>query len=105
MKLINSLSLNMLAELTANITIREISLNEAKNLLQSVEVESAVGHIDTAVIFSSILGIEIPMNRTTVSLQKGETVLVGQYIGPRLPEGARELPAGAQIKWVTVKIG
>lgn len=103
MKILNAFSLNMLANLTTNIKTEEISLEEAKKLL-SGEINSAVGHLDTAKVFSSVLGVEVPMNRTTVQLHSGETILVGQYIGPRLPEGATELPQGSTIKWVIVEI-
>jgi hypothetical protein len=66
------------------------------------EVGSCVGHADTAALFSRILGREIPMNRTSIKLVKGTILLVGQYIGPRLPEGAATLPEGAVIEWWTV---
>ena len=57
---------------------------------------------DTAAIFSQQLGVEIPAARVTVSLTHGEIILVGQYSGPRLPEGATTLPEGATIKWFTL---
>lgn len=64
-----------------------------------VEFESAVGHADTAAIFSSIMNLPIRPNRVSVKLTKDTKALIGQYIGPRLPEGATELPDGATIEW------
>ena len=94
----------MVCELPAFISVSEVSLDEARRLLSGSNVASAVGHADTAHIFSKVLDIEVPMNRQTLALQKGEQLLVGQYIGPRLPEGATELPAGATIKWLRLVI-
>ena len=68
----------------------------------SVEIRSVVGHVDTAALFSKLLDREIAMNRESVKLVKGDILLVGQYIGPRLPEGATELPTDATIEWWTI---
>lgn len=105
MMIANAFSLNMLENLTSNWTITSTPLKtkEVKVLTQS-GVDSAVGHGDTAVIFSNILEVEIPMVRKTISLKKGDSVIVGQYRGPRLPEGAKELPAGSAIEWVLVTV-
>lgn len=65
---------------------------------------SAIGHADTARIISSLLGEEIPTSRITVQLVKYQTVVVAQYIGPRLPEGATELPEEATIEFRWVEI-
>jgi hypothetical protein len=40
--------------------------------------------------------------RKYMSEEIGEGVLVAQYRGPRLPEGATELPEGATIEWYVV---
>lgn len=65
-------------------------------------IESAVGHADTAAVFSSILGRPVAVNRVNVKLDQQTILLVGQYIGPRLPEGATTLPDGATIEWWTL---
>lgn len=64
-----------------------------------IDVESAVGHADTAAVFSNILGFPVRPNRISVKLTKDTKALIGQYVGPRLPEGATELPEGARIEW------
>lgn len=109
--LLNSFSLNMLEDLTSTIHTRELTADEARTWLRIFAEEagadrfqSAVGHADTAALFSSVLGLPVPCNRVTVSLKAGDNVVVGQYKGPRLPEGATELPEGAEIRWVAVEI-
>jgi len=63
------------------------------------EIVSAVGHADTARVFSKILGRDVEQNRVNVKLGLYKLALIGQYIGPRLPEGTTELPEGAKIEW------
>ena len=101
MLLLNAFSLNMLVG-NADIVVREVSQKVAACLADACV--SAVGHADTAAVFSNVLGVEIPCNRATVALRDGDVALVGQYSGPRLPEGATSLPEGATIKWVVVGV-
>ena len=101
MFLLNAFSLNMLGG-NADIIVREVSLKMAAILV--AECTSAVGHADTAAVFSSVLGVPVPCNRATVTLKDGDVALVGQYSGPRLPEGCSTLPEGATIKWVVVGV-
>ena len=101
MFLLNAFSLNMIVG-NADIAVREITQVTAASL--AATCTSAVGHADTAAVFSSVLGVEIPCNRATVALKGGDVALVGQYSGPRLPEGATTLPEGATIKWLVVAV-
>ena len=64
--------------------------------------ESVVGHADTAALFCRVLGFPVEFNRSTLRLQRGDTLFVGQYSGPRLPEGTYHLPLGATVKWFRV---
>jgi hypothetical protein len=103
----NAFSLNMLSSLPLNVRVSEVKKHDFKNLINLLNEEgytSAVGHADTAAILSNQLGIHIPMNRVTVSLEAGDGLLVGQYVGPRLEEGTTTLPEGATIKWLLVSI-
>lgn len=64
-----------------------------------------VGHADIAAIMSRKLGdMHIPVNRISADVQVGDSVLVAQYVGPRLPEGTKELPEGAEIIWLLVSV-
>lgn len=65
---------------------------------------SAVGHADTAALFSNQLGREIELNRSTITLDESNELLIGQLVGGRLPEGATTLPPTHSILWVAVTI-
>lgn len=101
MYLLNAFSLSMLT-LPASASFTEISAAEAAEM--AISATSAVGHADTAALFATLLGQDVPVNRISVALSQGQTALVGQYLGPRLPEGATALPEGARVVWVRVEI-
>ena len=82
---------------------RYITLDKAKELVQSGFFVSCVGHENTAGLFSTLLEYPVEMNRVNITLNPGDRVLVGEYSGPRLPEGATSLPDGATIKWCLYK--
>lgn len=102
MLLINAFSPNMLAG-SAGVHFSDISPEWAARHARK-GIESAVGHADTAALFSAILGVPVAAERKTALLSKGDTALLGQYSGPRLPEGATELPEGASIRWMLVYV-
>jgi len=103
MLLLNSFSLNMLSNLNLVFSSEEISIEKTKKILKK-DFTSCVGHEDTASVFSSVLGMKVSMNRTSIILNAGDMAIIGQYIGPRLKEGETRLPEGALIKWVLLKI-
>ena len=100
----NAFSLNMLLNFNVTIKTQEITIAAAAAMMKEENLVSSVGHADTAAVFSNILGVTVPMARVTVTLVKGDSILVGQYSGPRLLEGATTLPEGATLKWVVVTI-
>lgn len=65
-------------------------------------IMSAIGHADTALLFSGILGVPLFVNRISIKLTPDIILLVGQYVGPRLQEGTTLLPEDARIEWWTV---
>jgi hypothetical protein len=102
----NAVSLNMLPPdcTSGGIIFRRISLTEARRLVREAQqVVSAIGHADTARIVGQQLGVELLPDRRNVQLGD-ELMLVAQYIGPRLPEGATELPSGARLDFFVVRI-
>ena len=99
--LLNAFSLNMLASSTARILVRPASIEEARE----AAADSAVGHAETAAVFSAVLGVNVTCARRTVTLSSGQWAVVGQYRGPRLPEGATSLPEGATIEWLMISVG
>ena len=105
----NAFSLNML-DLSDGLTNLEVYAISAEWVQKKIataeecggEVVSIVGHADTAALLSAEIGREVQMNRVSYTMGDDDVLLVGQYQGPRLPEGAKELPAGAKIAWVRV---
>jgi hypothetical protein len=84
--LANAFSLGMLKTSPEGLTlrVRPISLEEAKNLLGGFE--SVVGHPATSQILTTLLGVEVPVNRVAITLSPGDRVIVFQ-LGVRLEEG------------------
>jgi hypothetical protein len=104
MVILNAFSLSMVA-VPATIRVREVSTEEAARIAaSSTSSFSAVGHEGTAAVFTGMLGIPVAFNRVSVKLPAGASALVGQHIGPRLPEGATVLPPGAGIVWLLVEV-
>ena len=103
--LTNAFSINMLHG-TTMVDFSEISIEKAKELIASAEeFVCAIGHADTAAVVGGILGVDLEPNRVSVTLDFPEKLIVAQYTGPRLPEGATTLPDGATIKfWEVVEI-
>lgn len=103
----NAFSINMLPSvemgaeriLTAVVAFVPMDVAMVRELLDREEWESAVGHADTAAVFSDVLGVLVQAERVSVTLGRDVNLIVGQYRGPRLPEGATTLPAGAVIEW------
>lgn len=100
----NAFSPNMLASFPCDIRFAEITAAVAAEYVRS-GADSAVGHTDTAAVFADELGVPVAANRVTVSLQPGDRLVIGQYRGPRLPEGAKTLPEGATIQWLLALVG
>lgn len=96
----NSFSLNMLA-------IENFKLLRVRKVDPEVIPENAIsviGHADTARLVSGILGREIQFNRVSVELKEDDVLYVAQYKGPRLPEGATQLPEGATLEFLEITL-
>ncbi|MFZ8788033.1 STIV orfB116 family protein [Thermocrinis sp.] len=84
----NSFSLGMLVvspEQPLTLRVRALTLEEAKSLLREGFI-SAVGHQSTAEILSVLLGVEVPFNRTAITMRAGDALVVFQ-LRIRLQEG------------------
>lgn len=100
--LANAFSLAMWGDFDhLRIDVRRLSVEEARVL--AAEARSVVGHESTAALFSRALGQKVAVWRETLRLAPGDRLLVGQYVGPRLVEGATTLPEGAEIRWLRVE--
>lgn len=107
MKLANAFSISMVAHhVGANqgtaVKFQELSRDHVMEYLWRYGVQSYIGHADTAAVLSTVLGVEIPVNRGSLVLEKDESIFIAQYTGPRLPEGATQLPEGASFKFYGV---
>ena len=100
----NAFSINMLPAGCSTVAVfSPIRKTTAAELIERAKAAgdfmSAVGHKDTSAVFTTELGTEIKENRINVTLGPADVLIVGQYTGPRLPEGATTLPEGATITW------
>lgn len=66
-------------------------------------VPASIGEI-TAAVVSNILKRDVPANRASVRLEKGDVLYVAQVTGGRLPEGATTLPEGFSLAFLKVTI-
>ena len=94
----NALSLNMMSiEDFSLLRIKQVSASDIPE-----DVESVIGHPDTARVVGNLLGFETPFNRVSLQLKASDILYVAQYKGPRLPEGATTLPEGARVVFYEV---
>lgn len=119
MHLLNSFSVNMV---TGQCSVDFIPLNgpqaASEMFCHCVDDEghlngviNAIGHADTDKIVRDMLdqfaGDSDPLpegQRVNVSLSPGQTAVLAQYMGPRLPEGTTQLPEDAKIVFWLVRI-
>jgi hypothetical protein len=100
----NAFSLQMLNLAVNNtVSVKPLTVSEAADFAKSAE--SSVGHGDVAAVMTSELGLSVVSNRRNDRLEAGDQLLVGQFTGGRLPEGATTLPEGVSLTWVLVTIG
>ena len=85
--ILNSATLPLAGGKKYVIKARELSIQEASELLKKEQFISAVGHEATAQALSNIFGVTIPYNRTQITLQPGDK-LISIILKKRLPEGA-----------------
>lgn len=86
-----------------------VSLDETRARVAEVGgVESYIGHADTAAILGSLLGVAVEHRRASYTVPddgQPHTILLADYDGPRLPEGATTLPGGAAMRFFVVSVG
>ena len=100
-----SFNLNMIENLENVKTVKTISsiIEEEtfKNLLEKENPENYIGHADLVNVLNSSLGVNLKAERKTLKVKGNEErIIIVQYIGERLPEGATKLPEKAKIKFV-----
>ena len=89
--LVNAFTPNMLSSETLiegfNVSFDSVSKEEAMSLM----TDSAIGHEDFAE------ALNVPYNRVSLKLRKGDTFVLAQRIGERLPEGTTTLNGDLQV--------
>ncbi len=101
--LLSAFSANMLPDPGSYVVeVLQLSGDEISGL--ATGAKSWVGHASTAALFSTVLGRPVEHRRDTLTLVDGDVALLGQYRGPRLPEGATELPEGAELRWYRITV-
>ncbi len=69
------------------------------------DVVSCIGHEDTARIISGIAGFAVPCNRIPAPCFSPEhEFYLALYRGPRLSEGATQLPEGSALDFFRVEV-
>ena len=98
--LANAFSINML-----NVNgILNVQFEEITSADIPADVESQIGHKDMADLLTNLLSREVKVNRANCKITVGDELYVAQYIGPRLAEGAIDLPEGAEVKFFKVTV-
>lgn len=66
-----------------NYTLIDVDLDTAKNFISEygTQLDSAIGHESTAVVMSTLLGVEIPVNRQMFCQKVGQQALVFKLNG------------------------
>jgi len=127
MKLLNAISINMLPRQGGVFKYTPISMGKAlldyksndghqgvDSGYQPMRLDVCIGHQDLCNVLTKMVRDKLPnlsqdwsgyqANRVTLSLEPGETVIVAQYIGERLPEGTTVLPEGSTISFFKVEV-
>lgn len=95
----NAFSIQMLTSFPANVSISQVKAEDVPT-----DVESCIGHADTANVLTNMLGFDVPCNRVSVTINADTELYVAQVVGGRLPEGATTLPEGFRINFFKVEI-
>ena len=84
--ILNSATLPLKSGKEYTIKAKELTIEEAKEILQAEPFISAVGHEATAKALTNVFGVEIPLNRIQIFLDKGDKLL-SIILKKRLEEG------------------
>lgn len=101
--LANAFSLNMLpSNNEGKLSIREIEMIDARCIIDG-RFTSFIGHQSTASLLSYMFNEDIEVNRSSFEFTLAfDRLLVAQYSGPRLEEGATTLPENANFRFFDI---
>ena len=101
--LANAFSLQMVPGY-CTICVEDLTTEEVVKILKANDYRSIVGHADTARLLSAMLEADVETNRVSLTLRMGDTLIVAQVLGGRLPEGCTTLPEGITIGFRRVRL-
>lgn len=95
----NAISINMLPDMCVGdeVTLKIKKIKEPSDS-DKANMTSVIGHPSTAAV------VGVPANRANYKFADGDTLIVAQYIGPRLEEGTTKLPDGAEIQYFEINL-
>jgi hypothetical protein len=116
--LTNAFSLNMLDTEEDHISVIETERISQSAAISDIRSQcddwdgdftgiNAIGHPSTDAIVRDLIGHPFGFpegQRLSITMNNGDWAIVAQYSGPRLPEGATELPEGAKIIWFRIRV-
>jgi len=84
----------------AQLSVKRIDTNEVRSRTAQ-GVQSCVTNPELSRILSQMLSVNIGQNRPE-QLNVGESCLLAQYEGERIPEGAQTLPVNGRVNWFLI---
>lgn len=97
--LTTTFSPNMIEEDEVTFTLQRISLDEAKRL--ALECKAVIQKPLLVDLFSRELGMPLKNNRFSLRLRKGDSLLIGTYLGSRLETSSKAL---YPLSWTLIKL-
>lgn len=103
--LVNAISIKMMERDKCSLVLYiPTTLDVVRDYVKNSYVRSAVGHESTAQAFSMLVGREVPVSRESITLEEDDILLLGEVVGPRLPEGVVLTEVDPEsVKWWIVR--
>lgn len=102
--LVNAFSLQMLTHPVSTIFTSPMTAERARNAMISQHGVSAIGHLDTARVVGKDLCLPLMCSQQRIRLNQGDTLIVAQITGGRLPIDAEELPAYMELTYSHLEV-
>ena len=85
------------------------TLEEVEDLVEAAvergeTVISAVRNQDIAAVLSEMSRLKLTFNLQTFKLVKGDVLFYANYLGPRIPRHATQLPPGGHVEWYQISV-
>lgn len=104
MKLFYGLTLSMMPATSGGIYFDEVPDSVVADLAREGSLRSYVGDPQMSSIITSEIGPIATTTHLDSGLDHGETIIVAEYVGPKLREDAVALPSGGEIRYYFVHL-